>query len=417
MALKPNINDREKDKFLQTTSDKTAVRTVLYDEVGNGISVNDDGQLHVVLRGAVDECNSTATPLGIGGVFTGTACDMLDYGIIFVSVFADEASATDGLSIQQSSDGTNWDNSDEYTVPASTGKTFSFQPAMKYMRVVYTNGATAQTVFRLQTVLKKTNSLPSSHRISDAIIDDDDATLQKSVLTGKNASGNFINFGATNGGNFKCSLEELENDVSVNSNSQLKTTTFDSSGNEGQKIIGIDYLAGNSGIDRATETLQIITYEHHEIHAGSHFYICSFETLDDGDSADFAVTTPNTAKWAHMTFQVEGTSQTEFYIYEGSAVTGGTATTPLNNDRNSANTSDLTIAKNPTVNTLGTMIYSQSKGLVGATPSKADSEGVVTREREIILKQNTTYIFRITSRQDDNIVSYCGEWYEHTNKN
>ena len=186
---------------------------------------------------------------------------------------------------------------------------------------------------------------------------------------------------------------------------------------EGSKIIGIDYLAGNSGIDASTETLQTIEYEHHQIHAGSHFYICSFETLADNASVDFAVTTPNTTKWAHMTFEIEGTSQTEFYVYEGSAVAGGSATTPMNNDRNSAKTSDLTISKNPAVTTLGTMIFSQSKGFAGTTPSRASAEGIVSRDREIILKQNTTYIFRITSRQADNIISYCGEWYENQSKN
>ena len=174
---------------------------------------------------------------------------------------------------------------------------------------------------------------------------------------------------------------------------------------------------GDSAIDRATETLQTIDYEHHEIHAGSHFYICGFETLADNASLDFALTTPDTTKWAHMTYDVSGTSQTEFYIYEASSVTGGTATTPLNNDRNSVKTSDLTIVKNPSVTTLGTMIYSTSRGFAGATPSKADAEGIVTRSREIILKQNTTYIFRVTSRDGDNIINYCGEWYEHTNKN
>ena len=197
-------------------------------------------------------------------------------------------------------------------------------------------------------------------------------------------------------------------------NYQLRTRSYltDSQGTEGTKIIGIDYKSGNSGIDRATETLQVIDYEHHEIHAGSHFFICGFETLALNANADFAVITPNTAKWLHMTFEISGTSQTEIYIYEGSSITGGTATTPLNNDRNSLTSSVATIAKNPTVNTLGTLIFSQSKGIAGANKNAADDEGLTRREREIILKQNTTYIFRITSRDNGNIVSYCGEWYE-----
>lgn len=171
-----------------------------------------------------------------------------------------------------------------------------------------------------------------------------------------------------------------------------------------------------SPVDAITEALEVIDYEHHEIHSGSHYYICNFEVLDDAASIDLAITTPNTTKWTHMTFDISGTSQTEFRIYETATVTGGTAGTPLNNNRNSANISVVTVVKNPTVTVLGNLIFAQSSGLAAATPNKAENSGVVSRNREIILKQNTTYIFRITSRQDDNIISYCGEWYEHTNK-
>lgn len=184
--------------------------TVVADPDGNTITVNASGQLKVVLDGKVDTNNSTATPLGIGAVFTGTATETLDYALIFVSVKSDVASATDGLMIQQSSDGTNWDLEDNYTIPLATGKTFSIQPSEKYFRVVYTNGGTEQAYFRLQSIFKKTNSKPSSHRIQDMIIADDDAELVKAVLTGENPSGNFINFQGTTAGNFKISLEEYD---------------------------------------------------------------------------------------------------------------------------------------------------------------------------------------------------------------
>ena len=132
-------------------------------------------------------------------------------------------------------------------------------------------------------------------------------------------------------------------------------------------------------IDGATNTLQTIEYEHHEIHGGTHFYICDFETLNSGATADFAVTTPAGSKWSHMIFEVNGTSQTEMRIYEGATVSGGTSTTPLNNDRNSDTASVLTVSKNPSVSVAGTVIYAQSKGLGGATPNAADREGFVQR--------------------------------------
>lgn len=116
--------------------------SVIIDPVtGQAATVNNDGQLHVVLRGAVDDNNSSSTPLAAGEVFTGEASDILDFSIVFISVYSDVGSAVDGLSLQQSCDGVHFDHTDEYTIDAGKGKTFSVQPACKYFRVVYANGA------------------------------------------------------------------------------------------------------------------------------------------------------------------------------------------------------------------------------------------------------------------------------------
>lgn len=151
--------------------------------------VNENGEIvpqEVVLGGLVDEDNSTSKALGPSGTFTGEWVDILDYGIIFVTSFSDVVSGIDGLSVQQSPDGINPDNTDDFTVPGARGKTYSFQPAAKFGRIVYTNGAIAQTEFRLQTVLKKVNAKPSSHRIDLPIVDEDDGELVKAVQTGLN---------------------------------------------------------------------------------------------------------------------------------------------------------------------------------------------------------------------------------------
>ena len=119
-----------------------------------------------------------------------------------VRFLADQASATDGLSVEFSTDGTNWDANDTFTIPATTGKTFSFQCATRYFRVTYTNGAVAQTTFRLQTILKPSYVKPSSHRIADTISDQDDAELQKAVLTAENSTG-FVNIQSTESKNLR----------------------------------------------------------------------------------------------------------------------------------------------------------------------------------------------------------------------
>jgi len=159
----------------------------------------------VTLEGSVDNNNSSTTPLGISGVFTGTATEILNCGVVFVSVATDQASATDGLSIQQSSDGTNWDHSDDYTIASGAAKNFSLNPFAKYFRIVYTNGTTAQTYFRLQCICKTGNSKASSHRIKDSIIGDDDCELVKAAITGENGDGNWHNVKTTSDGNLTIS--------------------------------------------------------------------------------------------------------------------------------------------------------------------------------------------------------------------
>lgn len=170
--------------------------------------VSTEGELYVVSGGHVDNNNSTTTPLAGDAVFTGTSTDVLDVSIIIVSLKSDVASATDGLSIEFSTDGTNWDHTDVFTIPANTGKTFTFQPVARYLRVVYTNGSSAQSFFRLQVLRKHTNTKPSTHRIQDSIVNDDDAELTKSVITGVNRAGNFVNATMTNEGLFRTAIEQ-----------------------------------------------------------------------------------------------------------------------------------------------------------------------------------------------------------------
>lgn len=159
-----------------------------------------NNELLVNLEG--HEClgNRTNTPLGINGVFTGSGWqDTLDYGVLSVNISTDQASATDGLDVQWSNDGTNIRDHDKFTMLAGDSKTFTFGPAERYYRLVYTNGAVAQTAFHLNPLLRRCYVKPSSHRITDSIVGQDDAELVKSVLTGLDDTGVFRNV--------KCSLD------------------------------------------------------------------------------------------------------------------------------------------------------------------------------------------------------------------
>lgn len=122
----------------------------------------------------VSTANSSTALLILNGTFTGTSEDVSDYSHITVSVFSSHASATDGLQLQQSSDGTFWDFVDAYTVPATTGKTFSAAVQAKFFRVVYTNGGIMQTAFRLHVIYAKQDKKPSSVRPQDGRSNDND---------------------------------------------------------------------------------------------------------------------------------------------------------------------------------------------------------------------------------------------------
>lgn len=230
---------------------KKYMKTVLYDsDSGNTASINDDGQLHVVMEGKVDTNNSTETPLGIDGVFTGTATDILPYGGIAILVGSDVAGT---LCIEYGPDGVDWHEGEAYDIVAGAEKFFTPPAQSSYYRIVYTNGGTGQATFYIHVTLKKQPIKWSSHNIDDPIVDQDDATLVKAVITGKKTSGAYDNVSLTNGGNMKASLEELESGISSNSNTQLNTTLFDIDGNA-----IATHLSSDGGYHLATAIMQDI---------------------------------------------------------------------------------------------------------------------------------------------------------------
>ena len=135
--------------------------------------------------GVVSTGNSSSTPLGSSGVFTGTGEDVSRYAQLAITVYASHASATEGLSVQFSANGTDWDHIDTFTVPAATGKVFTVGVIAQYFRLVYTNGTTAQSSFRLQALYHVFPFKPSSHALDSTLSNTDDAELVRAVISGR----------------------------------------------------------------------------------------------------------------------------------------------------------------------------------------------------------------------------------------
>lgn len=180
-----------------------------------------------------------------------------------------------------------------------------------------------------------------------------------------------------------------------------------------------DNESRNLRLDSATHTLQCITYEHHEIHNGSHFMIEDVENLATNNVFDVQFITPNTTKWIHFDFVLTCENQTEWYIYEGSTInTSGTVLTPINNDRNSvkiSTTSILAIKNTTVVNANLDTDVSTSKTIAHGLIGSGKDGGIINRDDEIILKQNTIYCMRAIANTAG-YINFLMKWYEHTNK-
>lgn len=176
---------------------------------------------------------------------------------------------------------------------------------------------------------------------------------------------------------------------------------------------------GSYGDDQLTGALKTIEYQHHEIHDGHHFYIQDFVTLGNNGTIEWCLKTPQSVvskKRAHLTWSVSANKITEIEFFEGGAISGENVVTPFNSDRHSSIESVLEITQDPsTITSSGEAISRWSFGTGGNILRQVG--GAQSRVNEILLRSGETYLFRITSKEADNIVSFGGEWYEHTDPN
>jgi len=89
-------------------------------------------------------------------------------------------------------------------------------------------------------------------------------------------------------------------------------------------------------VDASTNAITTITYEHHEIHGGSHYYIDNSVTLNDTNTHYLKIVTPNNTKESHITWDISGNGIFTARLYEipTGGMTGGTRMTIHANNRN-----------------------------------------------------------------------------------
>jgi len=209
-----------------------------------------NGELLVNLEGHICEDNSTSTPLLADAVFEGEWQDTLDYNTITIGINSDVDSAEDGFCVCWSADGVTINDSDSFSILADKSKVFTFSPARRYFKTYYVNGSTDQTIFNIQAQVKRGGFKPSSHRIKDNIVADDDATLQKSVLTGEDPFGTFRNVNVQLSGALNTSIEDGQTArrAEVEPLGSLKTV-------ESTRVVGTAFSNGTKDPNFWTETV------------------------------------------------------------------------------------------------------------------------------------------------------------------
>lgn len=236
-------------------------------------------------------------------------------------------------------------------------------------------------------------------------------TIQKSVnvsaqIQGLRSDDTVGTVNLTNGNNLKVSLEEFESDISTDGNSKLNTAPYlvDEHGTQAQ-MLSDDIFLGSP---------VVINSEHHEIHCGDSYELTYTEDLGNGDVAELAITVPDepgagqAQKLYHLLSAVDSEAEATVEIYEGSTFTGGTSITPVNRNRNSSLVDFLTVVHSPSVTTDGTKIYGKR---IGSGRSTGGSAG---RSKEFVLRNNETYLLRITNEvTTDNYVNAEIDYYVH----
>jgi hypothetical protein len=172
--------------------------------------------------------------------------------------------------------------------------------------------------------------------------------------------------------------------------------------------------AGTYVVAGADAPLIVVDVNHQRNHDGRAFFAYKLAPdsapLGATASIDIVLASPS-GVFPHITVDAMCLGDAELYIYEGTTTTGGTAFTPINRNRNYAdsNPSDVAMVINPTVTSVGTEIDAQI--IPGGVGKK--SGGGTAGSLEYVLKPLTNYLFRLTNVNGTAHAAYLQlEWYE-----
>ena len=180
-----------------------------------------------------------------------------------------------------------------------------------------------------------------------------------------------------------------------------------------------------ASVDNSSASLQVINYEHHEIHSGSNYRVQAFDdTIGNGGELVIGFFVPDQTKLPHMIWEFVHEGNMTLTVYEDVTLTQDTGTDVLckNSRRDAGDTSVLQgvgtaslasnyVTSNPTYT--GGDVISLKRNY--AAKNVGSMSG---RRAEVILKADTYYAFVLSNNETSNQGGQIRlEWYEHADKN
>lgn len=174
--------------------------------------------------------------------------------------------------------------------------------------------------------------------------------------------------------------------------------------------------------DPVSDLPVFLTYDQHQIHEGETWHWDVYiPNLASGSNFDIVFTVPDittpshlsqSARCPHWRYEANANDLCNFFFFEGPTVTAatGTAQTPVNLERNGTYTSKMTILQSPTITATGTQI--DAEYFLSSSTNQVSAHNSGSSTDEFILKNNTKYLFRVTSGAAGCDIHLDFKWYE-----
>jgi len=168
----------------------------------------------------ISTANTTTATLGGGGVFLGTFTECLGFASINLVISSNVASATNGVQIEYSSDGVTVGliQNFEYTgAIVGAGEVYVLTPPLRWFRIRYTNGGSAQASFLLVTTFEaQAAGIPQASFIGP-LSDTTLAALTRGLVIAPNAGGTYGNVQRGTSGGLDTGIVQFEVEAPIKS--------------------------------------------------------------------------------------------------------------------------------------------------------------------------------------------------------